>query len=297
MKINLVGAFIRNAPFGTEIAFRKGFERLGGHDISVWDPSSLACALPRKDADVTVVFKCLDDWAPVDRCSGKKVVYQPDDMRYPHIKELMREARKHCDYALTYDDEATRLCKTDFGFKDAERLLLTADDEIYKPMLNMAKPIDFCFVGNMSHPTNHVSRRRVLKVLTDVGYKVGFADGLFDVNRIVELYNSSKVVVNHATDVGQPFGSGYGYQCRHFEVGLTRTCLLSNYVIDDDYSLDSFLDFDDEKSLLEQAKMLMDNDGDVQSYWANLLYKEIKHRHLPQHRAEQMHTFFQRIGV
>lgn len=295
MRINLVGAFIRNYPFGTEIAFKKGFERLGGHDIFVYDPSRPESSKLCEEADVTVVFKCMDDWLPVDRCAGKKIVYQPDDLRYPHIKELMREARKHCDYALTYDDEAARLCKTDFGYLDSERLLLTADDELYRPMNLATKTLDFCFIGNMTHPTNHLSRRRVIKILGD-RYNVGFAEGVFDVRHIAYLYNSARVVVNHATDVGQPFGSGYGYQCRHFEVGLTRTCFLSNDVIGDDGSLVGFLTFKDEKHLVDIADCLMKNVG-FRNLQANHLYENVTSFHLPQHRAEQMHKFFKRIGV
>jgi hypothetical protein len=296
MRINLVGAFVRNHPFGTEIAFKKGFERLGGHELFVYDPSRPESSSLCREADVTVVFKCMDDWSPVDSCAGKKVVYQPDDLRYPHIKELMREARKHCEYALTYDDEAARLCSSDFGFLEAERLLLTADDDIYRPLPNLAKTIDFCFVGNMSHPTNHASRRKVLRVLGDAGYKVGFLDGVYDVERIVQVYNSSKVVVNHATDVGQPFGTGYGYQCRHFEVGLTKTCFLTNEIVGDDRSLSGFVTFSDEGDLISWADELIRSDAHRMAF-ARELYDSIKSEHLPQHRAEQMHNFFRRIGV
>jgi hypothetical protein len=295
MRILLVGAFIRNHPFGTEIAFKKGFERIGGHEVFVYDPSSLACRMPPKDVDVTVVFKCMDDWSPVDRCSGKKVVYQPDDMRYPHIKELMREARKHCDYALTYDNKAVELCKEEFGFLEAERMLLTADDELYRPM-NVPKTMDFCFIGNMSHPTNHASRRRVLQLLGDAGYKVGYAEGIFDVEKIANLYNSSKVVVNHATDVGQPFGFGYGYQCRHFEVGLTKSCMLSNTVIGDDGIVCGFSTFSSDEELLDKAKWFIENESSREDF-AIALNFDIIHHHLPQHRAKQMEYFFQRIGV
>ena len=296
MKINLVGAFVRNYPFGTEIAFKKGFERIGSHELFIYDPSRPEASKLCEKADVTVVFKCMDNWTPVDLCDGVKVIYQPDDLRYPHIKALMAEARLHCDYALTYDDEAARLCRSEFSYLDSEKLLLTADDELYRPMEVMTKTMDFCFIGNLSHPTNHVSRRRVLQILGDAGYKVGFSDGLFDVRRIAHLYNSAKVVVNHATDVGQPFGSGYGYQCRHFEVGMTKSCLLTNKVVDDDKSLGGFNTFSSEKELLEQAAYLTSHplkalvSGDA-------LYYNIHKEHLPQHRAEQMHNFFRRIGA
>jgi hypothetical protein len=54
MRINVVGAFIRNAPFGTELAFKRGFDRLGGHSVTYIDPS-----YPDQrwdyDADATVV--------------------------------------------------------------------------------------------------------------------------------------------------------------------------------------------------------------------------------------------------
>ena len=39
LRINIVGAFIRNKPFGTEIAFGKGFDRLGKHLINTIDTS------------------------------------------------------------------------------------------------------------------------------------------------------------------------------------------------------------------------------------------------------------------
>lgn len=296
MRINLVGAFVRNYPFGTEIAFKKGFERIGGHELFLYDPSRPDVTLLCPRADVTVVFKCMDDWAPVDSCDGYKVVYQPDDLRYPHIKKLMAEARLHCDYALTYDDEAARLCKSEFGYLDSEKLLLTADDDLYRPMTTMAKTVDFSFVGNLSHPTNHASRRKVLQVLGNAGYKVGYLDGVYDINQISQVYNSSKIVVNHATDVGQPFGAGYGYQCRHFEVGMTKSCLLTNKVTDDDKSLDGYITFSCEEELLEMAEDLLGNEKKrVQA--AENLYYNIQDSHLPQHRAVQMHNFFRRIGA
>ncbi len=261
------------------------------HKITIIDPS-----FPSEydfNADVTLVFKCLDDWANVNKCSGAKVVYQPDDLRYPHIKELMQQAREHCDYALTYDDEAVKVCLQQFNFKVAERLLLTADQDLYRP-LGLKKTIDFCFVGNLSHPSNHFNRRKMLEILAKKGYTVGYMDAVYDIQKIVELYNSSKIVLNHATDVGQPFGFGYGYQCRHFEVGMTKSCLLTNHVYDNDKSLIGYEEFSSEEDLLNKAKMLLE-DEEKRENLSRILYNDVFTHHLPMHRGEQLTVFFKRI--
>lgn len=295
MRINMVGAFIRNNPHGTEIAFHKGMQQYGGFEINTVDPS-VSNQTYDYNADVTMVFKCLDDWSEVDKCEGKKVVYQPDDIRYTHIQELMKDARKHCDYALTYDLEAANIAKNDFGFLETERLLLTADPDLYKPMDDVKKQYDFCFVGNFSHPANHTSRRKMLEVLHKISKSIVFANAFYNIPAVVQLYNRTRVILNHVTDVGTGFGGGYGYQCRHFEAGMTRSCLLSNKVLNDDGSLTGFVIFDSEEHLLEQAAELLVNKQRRENY-AKLLYDDIKERHMPVDRAEQLYKFFRRIGA
>ena len=133
MKIQMIGAFIRNAPYGTEIAFKKGFDRIGGHEVNVIDPSQ-----PNQkwelNPDATLVFKYIEQPAQMEmlgNVSGHKIVYQPDDLRFPHIKQMMTEMRQHCDNALTFDDDGAELALS-YGYKAAQKFLLTADNDLYK---------------------------------------------------------------------------------------------------------------------------------------------------------------------
>ncbi len=290
MRINIVGAFIRNAPFGTEIAFRKGLERIGGHQLTIIDPSYPD---QRFDygADATIVFKTGGQYSDeLLKCGGKRVVYQPDDMRFPHIQQMMHEMLQYCDYALTFDKDGAQMA-VEFGYKAAQRLIVTADDELYHNVPGMKKDIDFCFVGSLTGGQSHASRRRMVEVLTQNGFKVLAVSDLYNIPAIVNIYNRSRVVLNHATDVGQPFGQGFGYQCRHFEAGFTGACILSNLVTNED-ALDGFVaTFDDEESLLERASYLS-GDGKKEASWlGETLYYELQNKHMPEHRALEIVDF------
>lgn len=289
MNINLVGAFIRNAPFGTEIAFKKGLERLGGHKITCLDTSYPNQSFDM-DADVTIVFKWMEGyWNDLSNCGGNKIVYQPDDIRFPHIMDMMRKMNKYCDFALTYDDEAAKIAGG-IGYKKSQRLLLTADPELYRNIPNTEKDIDVCFVGSLTGGHNHRSRAHMCHLATAIGLKTKFATDIYDIEEIVNIYNRSKIVLNHATDVGQSFGSGYGYQCRHFEAGFTKACVLSNAVIDDDRSVKNFPTFSDEKDFLLMTRKLLSND-DLRSSFASDLYDELNSKHRPEHRAADIIDF------
>ena len=285
MRVNLVGALVRNAPFATEIAFKKGLERIG-HIVTSVDTSQKNQVWDY-DADATIVFKHLEReecYEDLKRCSGKKIVYQPDDLRFVLIKKMMMDMRTYCDYAFTFDDSGARLA-IEYGYKDARRLLLTADDDLYKTIPGMRKDIDVSFIANLSNGPNHASRRRMVQVVKDAGFNI-LAGSCFDIKKVVEIYNRSKITLNHATDVGQIFGTGYGYQCRHFEAGLTKTCVLSNEVLNENV-LGGFLVFNSEESLIERIEFLLSEESYRNSY-AQRLYDELHESHLPQHRAAEM---------
>ena len=296
MKFNMVGAFIRNAPFGTEIAFKKGLERLG-HTVNAID-TSYPDQVWDHDADATIVFKWMEAyWEDLKKCKRNRNVYQPDDARFPHITEMLAMMRPYCDYALTFDKNAAQNITPRLGYLKSERLLLTADDELYRP-LGLARDIDFCFVGSLSGVNGpHKSRNRMIDVLRSNGFIV-WAGEVNDVHEIVRLYNRSKVALNHATDVGQAFGDGYGLQCRHFEVGLTQTYLLTNScdeIGDVDtgvlWNCDTFYD---EDSLVRLAEEALDC-NEYREKEAKNFFEEIMQDHLPQHRAAGIVRFVESL--
>jgi len=292
MRLNMVGAFIRNSPFGSEIAFKKGLERLG-HAVTPIDPDYPGQTWDH-GADATIVFKWLPAYQEeLAKCSGHKIVYQPDDLRFPHIRDMMLKMREHCDHALTFDDDGARLALS-YGYKTAKRLLLTADDTLYRPS-NVPKIIDLCFVGSLTMGPNHASRRRMIEVIREkTKLRIAVANELFDVPYIAKLYSYSRVVLNHATDVGQPFGHGYGYQCRHFEAGMTRSCVLSN-VVDNESVIRHIETFSDERELVEKAQQLVRDDV-MRQKLADGLYAEILESHMPQHRGQEIVDFVERLG-
>lgn len=287
MRINLVGAFIRNAPFGTEIAFKKGFDRLGGHSVTTIDPDYPDQPWDH-EADATIVFKWLPEHlhGELERTSGKKIVYQPDDLRFPHIKNMMVEMRKLCDYAFTFDDDGARLAK-EYGYREAQRLLLTADDDLYRPLPDVEKDIDVSFVGSLTGGANHASRMKMCALVSTIpGITTKFTTDLYDIEQLVQIYNRSKIVLNHATDVGQPFGHGYGYQCRHFETGFTRACVLSNF-IDNETVLKNIITFSSAQDLVLSIQQLLARPV-TRKHLADELFDELKAAHRPEHRAQEM---------
>lgn len=294
MRLNLIGPFVVNAPFGTEIAFSKGLKRTG-HTVIEVDPN-VDAGLDGMDqtADATLVFKsCCGNERHLKRLKGPVVVYQPDDARFPHIREMMLMMRRYSDLFLSFDHYGAGIAKQ-MQYRDAETLLLTADDELYCPG-PAERDIDISFIGSLGDPIAHSSRRRMCDIVqTEAqknGWKVAFGTTQ-DIPQILDVYRRSKIVLNHATDVGQGFGTGFGLQCRHFEVGLTRTCLLSNMHAGLPFPL-NFPEFFDEGSLILQLEWLLE-DAEAREHHAGWLFDQIQNGHLPQHRAQQLVDFITR---
>lgn len=298
MKINLVGPFIVNAPFGTEIAFSKGLKKIGVEVVEVDPNVDMGLEDLADDADATVVFKsCVGAEDYLDRVGGIKIVYQPDDARFPHIKQMMINMRAYCDNFLSFDKYGAELA-TMMRYETSEVLLLTADNELYSPPPNeIEKDIDISFIGSLGDPIAHASRRKMINLVDSFAKQNGlktFFGSTNDTSKIVDVYRRSKVVLNHATDVGQYFGYGYGLQCRHFEVGMTRTCLLSNELINSIDCAPLFPTFSTEKSLIENLQMLLSND-ELRNLAADKLYYDINDNHLPEHRAKQLVDYIEKI--
>lgn len=310
--LNLVGPFLVNAPFGTEIAFAKGLRRIG-HEVIEVDPNvDLEMRGLRNDADATVVFKsCVGAERFLKSLRHPIVVYQPDDARFPHIRQMILGMREYADLFLSFDDHGAEVARS-MGYRAAETLLLTADDELYCPSpVPIERDIDVSFIGSMGDPVAHASRRRMCEIVVREakrnGWKCVFTGGIYpgDVHKdgmgadIVEIYRRSKVVLNHATDVGQPFGAGYGLQCRHFEVAMTKTCLLTNHV----YNAPMWFtpSFIDEDSLIGKLSTLLsvgdESTGlDPRPLWQSWSESNFNwaQYHLPQHRATQLIAFIER---
>jgi hypothetical protein len=203
--------------------------------------------------------------------------------------------RKHCDYALTYDSEAARIAKEELGYEQAEKLLLTADDSLYHPM-PIRKDIDVCFIGSLTGGPNHRSRARMCQIVQSMpNVKTLFASDVYDIRAIVVAYNRSRIVLNHATDVGQEFGTGYGLQCRHFEAGFTAASVLSNELLGDGDDLKQFTRFNDEESLRARVRDLLSISDSTCSSLGYEMYEELKEGHTPQHRARQLIEFIDKI--
>lgn len=320
MIINIIGPFVVNAPFGTEIAFRKGLEAVGCH-VNVWDPNTdqRPCVELDATADATVVFKgCVGRENELDAAVSRdtRILYQPDDMRFPHIRQLAANMRQFCDHFLSFDESSARIAET-MGYKNCRKMLVTADPDVYHPddfvkRRNVSaaagqktaiweeRPIDVCFIGSMGDPVAHASRRRMVQIAEGLGKKHGWLvvakEGIRDPETIRQLYCQSKVVINHATDVGQGFGSGYGLQCRHFEVALTRTCLLSNRMLG--VQLDQhppFSVFTDELSFEAALCALVKNDFYRETIAEDLLaWMQIGH--LPIHRGVELMRYIEDIN-
>ena len=301
MKLNLVGPFVVNAPFGTEIAFAKGLRKIG-HEVNEVDPN-VTTHTP-SDADATVVFKsCVGhEELMLGHLNHPVIVYQPDDARFPHIREMMLMMRQYSDLFLSFDEHSTTVAKS-MGYRASETLLLTADPELYCPSPTpIERDIDVSFIGSLGDPVAHKSRRFMLEYVMKKNEQYNFGWHLEfgttqDIPTVVDIYRRSKVVLNHATDVGQAFGRGFGLQCRHFEVGMTATPLLSNAMIGHVGHPDGlpFVTFEDEAEMLDKIDAIVNKtngwDSDVigrQSYDA------IMAAHMPEHRATQLVDFIQR---
>lgn len=296
MRLNLVGPFHVNHPFGTEIAFSKGLKQLGV-DVNEWDPNTEHGHVD-PGADATLVFKnCCGKESCLDQhLRGPVIVYQPDDARFPHIMGMMLQMRRWSELFLSFDSHSTKIAKS-MGYKVAEELLLTADPDLYSPGPEpQERDIDVSFIGSLSDPIAHASRRRMCKIVEAEadrrGWRFFYAE-CHDIHTVLDVYRRSKVVLNHATDVGQRFGTGFGLQCRHFEVGMTQTCLLSNTRLGlREPELLPFVQFFDEYSLVSQLVHLLEDDA-----WRQRgieLYEEINRTHMPVHRARQIIDFIEK---
>lgn len=299
MNLNLIGPFHVNNPFGTEIAFAKGLKRMG-HGVNTVDPN-VPChwSALDLDADASVVFKsCVGGEHHLRGLRGPVVVYQPDDARFVHIKKMILDMGQYADLFLSFDEYGAGVALT-MGYRAAETLLLTADDELYCPASPQPeRDIDVSFIGSLGDPVAHASRRRMCEIVREEsnrrGWNFAWARDLYPgrpsgIGDVVDIYRRSKVVLNHATDVGQPFGYGYGLQCRHFEVAMTRTAMLSNIVYDDPMAL-PFLTFNSEQTLLEGVELGI-RDYVKLGRWA---YDAVLDKHRPNHRAVQLVDFIER---
>jgi len=294
MRWNLVGAFIRNKPFGTEIAFQKGLERIG-ETVTTID-SGYPDQKFDENADATVVFKWIEPFykEALKRIGGKKIVYQPDDLRFPHIKQMMIDMRELCDHAFTFDEDGALLARK-YGYGSTRRLLLTADNSLYYPIRKVHKDIDVCFIGSLSAGANHVSRVKMCNIVSKIpNIKFVAASELFDIKKLNEIYNRSKIILNHATDVGQPFGHGFGYQCRHFEAGFTKSLVLSN-TIDNERELHCLSTFSNEMNLVSEIDGWL-NAGSLREEKAQAYWDELYGAHLPEHRAQEMVEFVRSVS-
>jgi len=301
MKINMIGSFIRNNPFGTEIAFAKGLLDIDV-DVGTWDPSRNGANHWHSAPDAVIMFKDHGERSheAIRLCKEKGAVaieYQPDDIRAPGIRDMMKDLRSLCDYAFTFDSSGAKVAEEELGYLKARKLLVTADPDLYYPIKDVRKDIDFCFIGSLSNPVMHKSRNKMVGYLRDAGFNV-HAQGLFDPAQINVLYNRSKVVLNHATDVGQDFGYGYGYQCRHFEVGFAGSCLFSNALLDDEGDGPQyFCRFNNKEELLWWAEELLTpvEEHLVWKEFADGLYEEMSRKFRPEHRAKEIIEFIEEI--
>lgn len=299
MRLNLVGPFKVNYPFGTEIAFSKGLKRLG-MDVNEVDPNLGSMVMLDPLADATIVFKsCCGREDELFHLQGPVVVYQPDDARFPHIISMMLMMKRYSDLFLSFDRHGAQVARN-MGYSVADELLLTADPELYSSEpAALKRDIDVSFIGSLGDLVAHASRRKMCRIVEAEaarrGWKFVYAQ-CQDIPTVVDIYRRSKVVLNHATDVGQKFGFGFGLQCRHFEVGMTKTCLLSNQRLGIDGPENmQYVQYFDETSLVSQLEYLLEDDN--YTFHANQLYEDIRLNHMPIHRAQQIVNFLQRHAL
>jgi hypothetical protein len=231
------------------------------------------------------------------------VVYQPDDARYPHIRQMMLMMRKYSKLFLSFDDYGATVAKA-LGYRASETLLLTADPELYCPSPTpVERDIDVAFIGSVGDPLAHSLRLRMVQqahiLAKEFGWKTHF-ETTQDIPRVLDVYRRSKVVLNHATNVGQEFGTGFGLQCRHFEVGMTKTCLLSNTLLDWNPMLPrpTFCAYNGENFLDRLAEIVMSTVDGIPYYQlaGENLYADIVQAHMPVDRARQLVDFIERNG-
>ena len=297
MKINMIGPFVVNAPFGTEIAFKKGLERLG-HVVNAIDPNIGLIDSIDRDCP-TVIFKSvLGKQEQIRGISRNSVIlYQPDDMRFQHVRQMAIDMLPYAEHFLSFDRSSARIAE-DMGYKNCRKLLVVAEPTVYYDdfVFSDYKPIDVCMVASLGDPVSHASRRKLAQIALELGDKhkwnVQIHEGIRNPDTIRQMYNQSKVVINHATDVGQAFGTGFGYQCRHFEVALTRTAFLTNTIIGEKgQPFCEFNTVDGFKFWLEELV----SDKKTRNNFANNGYEWVNEFHLPHHRAQELVDYIEEV--
>lgn len=305
-KINMIGPFVVNAPFGTEIAFKNGLEQLG-YEVNAIDPNVEDLDKIDEKA-VTVVFKSvLGKQEQLKKLNRNSVIlYQPDDMRFPHVREMALEMLPFCEHFLSFDESSAKLAQN-LGYKNCKKLLVVADPAVYyrkytesvcdtKVETRHSRPIDVCMVASLGDPVSHTSRRRLSQISHELGrehgWNVQIHEGIRDPKIINKMYNQSKVVINHATDVGQEFGSGFGFQCRHFEVALTNTAYLTNTIIGEKGQ--PFCEFSTEKEFRFWLEELV-FDETTRNNFADNGFEWVNEKHLPHHRAQELVDYIKEV--
>lgn len=287
MKLNLIsGGWIRNSPWGTEHAFEKGLLRLNHQVNRVMKGGSTSFP----DADVNVIFKHVEtdfDRDELFHSSLPCIIYQPDDMRFPHIHEEMKSMVDLCVAAVIFEPDGVKTA-LEMGFPYATRIMLPVDDEIWRP-LPVPKVLDACFIANFSNEPCHESRRWARDIINEMGLR-SIVMSSFDIPQIVHLYNSSKIVIHHATDVGQGFGFGYGYQSRHFEAGFTGACVLSNAVVNE-LNIPVMYLYNSPETFRDKIHDILRNE-----YWRQSgfrLLATMNNFHKSEHRAQELIDFIE----
>lgn len=305
MIINLVGPFVVNAPFGTEIAFKKGLQQLG-HDVRTWDPN---CQEPAghlcAEADATIIFKsCVgrerELWNFMGLNMRHAILYQPDDMRFPHVRQMAVDMKPYCESFLSFDATSALVAET-MGYKNCQAMLVTADPEVYYPEEPaVERAIDVCMVASLGDPVAHASRRRIAEIALGLGKRHGWDvqihDGIPDPEVIRQMYCRSKVVINHATDVGQQFGTGFGLQCRHFEVAATKTAFISNVLIGEQPSHHPpFVLYNNERSFGDWLEECVENKS-FRDQFAEEFHDWFRIGHTPKSRAHQLVKYIESLS-
>lgn len=291
MKILLVGPVRVNFPHAAELSFKKGLEQ-AGCTVETLDPNIPDQHVPN-DCDAVLVFKNAYGYNDRIRAAAPiSILYQPDDARFIHIRKMLGEMREHCDFLLSFDKTSARISKETFGYRLSEEMLLTADPDLYTPVEALVDA-DFAFVGSLGDPMAHRSRNLMVQALRGQGYRV-VTSHEHDPTKVSKVYRSAKVVLNHATDVGQRFGQGYGWQQRHFEVAMTKSCLLSNE--NDRDELRSWCRFSSPGTLLERARELMSYTTAQRAELGESLYREAIELHSPIVRGRQIMEFISRCA-
>jgi hypothetical protein len=305
VRLNVVGPCIVNAPFATELAFVFGLQQLG-YQVTTFDPNVESPDVLDRDADFTIVFKtALQHNAVLKTLSHPVVLYQPDDIRFPHIKQMIREMREYSEHLITFrhisrtDDPDEWALIDDLGFKTREHLMVTAHPDVYHPPYEeVVKDIDFCFIGSIGDHSCHWQRLHMVNLLRSAGWRV-LCGQTQDIDLILSSMARSRVVLNHASGTDIPFGVGQGYQCRHFEVGYTGAALLSNRIHGEGPAnhgmrgIENFVRFDGDESLLQRAAELIHG-----STWRDLgerLRREVRDNNSPFVRACQLTSILERI--